>query len=118
MPLAKRETGGGLRAGRRRRVPDGFLIGLLVGEGRLVRHGRGEGGVFADRVVHPEAGADDGALDFGHAPGQAHARRKGLVPREDQRSGQTVLARILLGLAGEPASGLVAISARRPYFSV
>ena len=71
-------------------VAAGFLVGLFVGEGRLVRHGGGKAGVLAHGVVHAEAGAHHGLLNLRHAPGQAYARLEGLVPRKDERTGQPV----------------------------
>jgi len=59
------------------RVDEG--VGLLVGKGRLMRHGAGEVGVFSHRVVHAVPGTQNHLLDFGNTIGDAEARREGFA---------------------------------------
>ena len=59
-------------------IPDGFLVGLLVGKGWLVRHGGGEGGVLAHGVVHAKAGAHHSLFIFGTRQASPRAAAKAL----------------------------------------
>ncbi len=75
--------------GRRGGTFCGHFVGLLVGEGRLMRHGGGKGGVLADGVVDAVAGAHHGL--FGQPQRQAQPRRKCRAVRIDQRSWQAAV---------------------------